>query len=398
LKSLAVAIVLVAGGSSAFAQPPADTPASELSLDELLRVDVPVVVGASRFAQHVTDAPSSITVITREEIERFGYRTMAEILRSVRGFYVTYDRNYSFLGTRGFGRPTDYNNRVLFLIDGHRHNDKVYDGALLGTEFPIDPDWIERVEIVRGPSSSLYGTSAFSAVVNVITRQGMDATGARATVDIASLGTSRFSGSHGHVFGNGTQTMLSVSRYRGAGQSRIEFPEVGKTARNMDHDEAIKLLGSIARGPWRVQFSHSTRDKLIPTGAYGVAFDDPCSETTDARGFVNVAFERRLGGVTLMSRAAYDWYLYDGTYSYGTTEPLYYDASRGFWGSAETIVRRRQGAHLVSGGVEFRNHLRQDQTAHYEGTSPGSDLDARGQSQQWAVFAQDEFTISRNSS
>ena len=92
------------------------------------------------------------------------------MLRSVRGFYVTYDRNYSYLGVRGFSRPGDYNARVLLLVDGHRLNDNVFGSALIGSEFPLDVELIERVEIIRGPSSSLYGTSAFFAVINVITR------------------------------------------------------------------------------------------------------------------------------------------------------------------------------------------------------------------------------------
>ena len=87
----------------------------------------------------------------------------------MRGFYVTNDRNYSYLGVRGFSRPGDYNARILLLVDGHRMNDNVFGSALLGTEFPLDVDLIERIEIIRGPSSSLYGTSAFLAVINVIT-------------------------------------------------------------------------------------------------------------------------------------------------------------------------------------------------------------------------------------
>ena len=130
------------------------------------------VYGASRYTQKVTEAPSSITIVTTDDIERFGHRTLEDVLRSVRGFYVTNDRNYSYLGVRGFSRPGDYNARILLLVDGHRLNDNVFGSALLGTEFPLDVDLIERIEIIRGPSSSLYGTSAFFAVINVITKRG----------------------------------------------------------------------------------------------------------------------------------------------------------------------------------------------------------------------------------
>ena len=128
--------------------------------------------GAARHLQRTTEAPASVTVITASDIETFGWRTLADVLKSVRGFHMTYDRNYSYVGVRAFGRPTDYNNRVLVLVDGHRLNDSIYDGALLGTEFPVDLALVDRVEVIRGPGSALYGTSAFLAVVNVITKKG----------------------------------------------------------------------------------------------------------------------------------------------------------------------------------------------------------------------------------
>ena len=98
------------------------------------------------------------------------YRTLADVLNSVRGFYTSYDRNYSYIGVRGFARPGDYNTRVLLLIDGHRFNEPTYDMAAIGTDFPIDVSLVDKVEVIRGPASSLYGTSAFFAVINVITK------------------------------------------------------------------------------------------------------------------------------------------------------------------------------------------------------------------------------------
>ena len=132
-----------------------------VTLEQLLSMDVERVFGASRFQQSVLEAPASVSIITRDDIERFGYRTLADILRVARGFYVSNDRNYSYVGVRGFSRPGDYNTRVLVMIDGHRLNDNVYDQAAVGTEFPLDVELIERVEVVRGASSSLYGTRAW---------------------------------------------------------------------------------------------------------------------------------------------------------------------------------------------------------------------------------------------
>ncbi len=142
--------------------------------------------GASKFEQKVTEAPSFVSLITADEIAKYGYRTMAEILQSVTGFFVTYDRNYHYLGIRGFNRPGDFNSRLLLLVDGHRLNDNIYDQAGLGTESLIDVDLIERVEVIRGPSSSLYGTNAFLGVINVITKRGRDIRGLELSGELGS--------------------------------------------------------------------------------------------------------------------------------------------------------------------------------------------------------------------
>ena len=95
---------------------------------------------------------------------------MADVLRNVRGFYSTSDRNYGYFGARGFQPPGDYNARILVTIDGLRANDNIYDGALYDENFQVDLDLVDRIEIIRGPSSSLYGSNAFLAVINVVTR------------------------------------------------------------------------------------------------------------------------------------------------------------------------------------------------------------------------------------
>src|ERR1700735_3599769 len=141
---------------------------ADMSIEELLSISVDSVYGASGFEQKGTEAPASVTIITSEEIQRYGYRTLADILRNVPGFYVTYDRNYSYVGVRGFGLPGEYNNTITLMIDGHRTNDNIYDAALIVTHFPLDVDLIQRVEVIRGPNSSQYVASAFLGIINVV--------------------------------------------------------------------------------------------------------------------------------------------------------------------------------------------------------------------------------------
>jgi iron complex outermembrane receptor protein len=195
----------------------AQQPAKDLgdaSLEELTNIQV---FSASKRMQTTREAPSSVTVVTADEIQKFGYRTLADILRSVPGFYVTYDRNYSFAGVRGFARLGDWNSRVLLLVDGHRINTNTFGQAMLGTEFPVDVDLIQRVEIVRGPSSSLYGSNAFFAVINVVTRSASELGGGELSFEAGSFDTYKGRASYGgQVSRNRNDALRHALQQRGA--------------------------------------------------------------------------------------------------------------------------------------------------------------------------------------
>src|SRR5256712_11596158 len=184
----------------------------------ILFQDLPSVFGASKYEQKPSEAPASVSLVTNEEIRKFGYRTLSEILRSVRGFFTTYDRNYSYIGVRGFDRPGDYDTRVLLLLDGHRINDNIYDQASIGTEAFIDVAAIERIEIIRGPSSSLYGTNAFLAVINVISKSGRNLKGTEIAATGGSYSTGELRMSYGGRSDNRVETFLSGSDSRSSGQ------------------------------------------------------------------------------------------------------------------------------------------------------------------------------------
>jgi outer membrane receptor for ferrienterochelin and colicins len=166
----------------------------QASLEELWHIQV---YSASKHMQSTSDAPSSVTVITTDEIQKYGYRTLADILETVRGFYITYDRDYTFVGVRGFGRLGNWNSSILLLIDGHRINDNVLGDGFVGPEFLVDLDLVDRVEIISGPSSSLYGAQAFLAVINVITRKGPQLKGVELSFEPSSYGTYQERASYG---------------------------------------------------------------------------------------------------------------------------------------------------------------------------------------------------------
>lgn len=249
---------------------------TELSIEQLLDVEV---YSASKFIQKITEAPASVSIVTAADIEDYGYRTLADILRGVRGLDVTYDRNYSYLGARGFNRPGDYNNRILLLVDGYRFNDAVYDATLIGTEFILDVDLIERVEVVRGPGSSIYGSNAFFGVINVITKRGRDFSGAEASGEVASFGAGKMRLTYGRQRDNGAEVLLSAS-YSGSRGQDLLFPEFNTSsnnngiARGLDHDTARRVYGKLSFDNYTLAAVYSERVKGIPTASFGTVFND----------------------------------------------------------------------------------------------------------------------------
>ena len=397
-----------AAAQTAGPPPSAPTELSNLSLEELARLRIDSVYGASQFTQKVTEAPSSITIITAEEIQRYGHRTLADVLRSVRGFYVTNDRNYSYLGVRGFSRPGDYNARVLLLVDGHRLNDNIFGAALIGTEFPLDVDLIDRVEIIRGPSSSLYGTSAFFAVINVITKRGNAMTGVEAAGSLGTFDTQKGRVTYGRSWRTDSEAFVSASVYRSDGERHLFFEEFDSPetnsgiAENADADEYVKLFGRMQARNFTLHGLYGNRDKTIPTASFGTVFNNPGSHTIERRGYVDLAYDSRMAtGWELTSRAYFDHYGYDGDYVFERGEEqipglvVNKDLARGDWWGAELkVATKLRSRHTVAFGSEIRNNIRQNQ-ANYDDEPRLEYLDDRRGSTSWAVFAQDEVALHR---
>lgn len=367
-------------------------PLTELALEDLLKIQV---YAASKFMQDVAQAPASVTIVTAAEIRNHGYETIADVLRAVRGFYVTDDRSYSYVGTRGFSRPGDYNSRVLLLVNGHRLNDDVYEQALIGTESPIDVSAIDHVEVVRGPSSSLYGTSAFFAVVNIVTRTGRSTSG----VEVQGLGGSlRTVGGRvaaGGTTANGIDAFVSVAARHSTGNKRLYFPEFDTpftsngVARGADGDRGASVYGSATIHSLRLQGGYGDRTKTIPTAPFGTLFDDSRTSTRDAHAFADAevthVVRRR---VTLQGRAAFDRYEYNGTFPY--PDGMFDDRARGAWVTTEGSVVRQFDRHAITGGVEYRNHLQQDQ---YAADGSGLLLDDQRSSQTTGLYVEDELRV-----
>ncbi len=132
-----LAILVVSGflqvcAAAAAAPVPAEDGLTAVPLEQLLDMEI---VTAAKLARQISDAPSAVSVVTRQDIKTYGYRTLAEILNSMRGVYVTNDFfKYAYVGGRGYGTPGDYAGRLLLMIDGYKATENFYDSAFLPTK------------------------------------------------------------------------------------------------------------------------------------------------------------------------------------------------------------------------------------------------------------------------
>lgn len=397
---VALFAALLAGSCSA----QESTDLAEASIEELGSFKV---YSASKHLQSGTDAPSSVTVVTAEEIQLHGYRTLSDVLQTVRGFFVTNDRNYSSLGVRGFARPGDYNTRILLLVDGHRLNDNIYDEAMLGTEFPIDIDLISRIEIVRGPVSSLYGSNALFAMINIITRRGSDVRGLEFSGEAGSFNSYKGRMSYGGRE-HDVDFMISGTFYGSRGAKRLFFPQYNSPETNfgiashLDDDQTGSTLATVSYRDFTLQGAYGTRDKGIPTGAYGVIFNQPGTRTTDAHGYLDLGYRHTFSkSWDVLARLFYDRYTYQGTYMYaseagaGQLNPNLDYADGKWWGTELQVTKTILNRHRLTLGGEFRNNFRQDQT-NFDTNPFALYLADQRTSFVGGLYAQDEISITRS--
>lgn len=382
--SMATSQLLVAAATAAQAG------LTDLSIEELLNVEV---YSASKFTQKTTEAPSAVTVITAPDIKSHGYRTLADILASARGLFVTYDRDYQFLGLRGFNRPGDYNSRILLQVDGYRVNDANYDTASIGQEFFLDVDLIDRVEVVRGPGSSIYGSNAFFGVVNVITKRGRDYGGLEVSGEAASFGTGKGRVTYGKKMGNGAEMVLSATYSDSRGQD-LSFPEFNGIAHNLDRDQAQRVYGKLVYDRFTLTAAYSERTKGLPTASFDSVFNDPRSQTKDSQAVLDLAYNGPLSErLALSGRVFYGGYFFDGTFPYDAPPvTVNKDMAWSEWWGAEAKLVGRFDRHKLVFGAEYQDNKRQE-FKNYDLDPYFLLLDEKHRSDRRALYIQDEVTL-----
>ncbi len=343
------------------------------------------VTAASRSTEGVEDAPSSVSIIPQRELQALKYPTIAEALRGLPGVYAWNDRSYQAIGFRGLGRLGSYGNRVLVLVDGHPLNDDWLGSSYVGYDARVGLEDVERIEVVRGPGSVLYGTNAFSGVVNVVTRKPTHK-GGEAGLSTAENGVAR-----GRVRANvplgpdaGLWTSAAVAHSSGR---NFYFPELDQTARGADGFDAGTLEGRYYKKSFSAAWYLQSHHKRLPTGEYDTLLADPRTGQTDSRASLELKAEPRWSEVLqTMTRVHANHYRFEGGYARLPADGgLELDTFRGSWIGAEQRVELQPSpAFKLTVGGEGQLHIEVRERARDES---GNFLDDKRPYQVGAAYA-----------
>jgi iron complex outermembrane receptor protein len=369
--------------------------------------DLPKVEAAALHEQTLDEAPADVTVISRKDIRTYGYRTLGEALNSVRGFYSSRDHMYTFMGVSGFSLPGDYNTRFLVMINSHPLTDNIYSSnGAFEQDFGLDLDLVERIEVVRGPSSALYGSNGIFATINIVTVSPLDFPAAFATIETGSFGEKKAMFAGSYYLGKGANLLVSGSVVNSSGESFF-FPELDSEqygygrAIGMDGERAYHTFANLVWRNWNIVAYFNGRDKAAPV-AYDFSANTlsaRASHVDDSNNYVNAVYGQTLWRGDLRWAVGYNQYRYadrfdfltqDGglldrrSYALGDwlTSRLTYRVPAGVWGTLTAGART---------SVDLRN-LQYDREVWPQAATLFSISKPQG---GIGVFVQDEKQLSR---
>ena len=381
---------------------------NDLTLEQLLQVRVE---GAALHPQTLEDAPASVTILTAEDIRKYGYRTLAEALSSVRDFYSDNNRTYTTVGVRGFDLPGDYGSHLLVMVNGHNMTDNIFDYMLFfGTDFPIDMNLIKQIEIIRGPSSALYGSNGIFATINIITKSPEDAGPPTLTAEAGSFGVKKGQITVGTPLGKSGAVLFSGSVFNNSGESPLYFPQFNTPQTNfgkefnMDGEKGYHFFSTLTWRNWTVTAAFSDHDKIQPISWGPTVFGDRGNWNNDIRNFVDAVYARYLAGGTLRWRTYYDAHYYVGRAEY-PLDPLHLANSgvednratmKGDWVGSELRYRfRRNVLGELTVGTELKMDVRNLQENADISPAPIQFLKIDRPDRAFGLLVQDERQLSR---
>ncbi len=383
--------------------------AIDLSLEDLLRVNI---IATPKFAENPDQIPSVVSILTNEDIRLYGWRTLGDALRTLQGFNVTDDHTYSYAGVRGISQPGDYRPRLQILIDGMSVNENIFASAPVDSAFPLDIGLVERIEVIRGPSASVYGGDAMFGVINVVTRSGQSV-GSEASLSLGSGANRRLRASWGGQVG-GNDVLISATGFDVNGRT-LAFNDVNGDGSSHDlhrvgGEDGGQLFFKVRGDDWHLSFTHAKRNRIVPTASYDTIADDHSHVESDAYTLLDLSKDWKLNASNkLQQRIYFGDYAYDGLFPYdysadlGDPHAMNIDKVRGsWWGIENRLVNTSWSGQRWTVGVEYKANWRQNQSNFDRGygcinadlsISPNPCLDSHQNSRQLTLMAQDEIQL-----
>lgn len=364
------------------------------------------VFSASRYVQTIAETPANVTVVTREDIQRFGYRNVAEALSSLPGIYNAASQ-WPALGVRGVAVPGDFGSRILTLINGMPVYEPTYGSFFIEQ---LDIESIDRIEFVKGAGSALYGSGAVLAVVNLITRSGRDAVGKMLALEAASHETGKLYGSWGHSNDEGLDSFFSVSKLRSNGRDiylrELDSPAFdqaryhGISAGN-DGLDNVRLFGRVSYENAWFQGVFVNSDKHDPLASYDTVLNGSL-RLRESLGVLEAGVNREFGDGAMGTLRAYYFSAgekgdYPYTFSGSRVLPVDYinvsDLSSRQYGVEVRYDRFFSSGHRLLAGVEAKRVDTHQEVGDQQGPMRSGvvTVDTRPGYGQWALFMQDEM-------
>lgn len=270
---------------------PTDEAQTQLAVAAAAAVEEDVVVGAAKREQSLGNVASAVTVLTGDRLRRFGYRTIAEALRGAAGVYIVDDHYTERVGVRGLQVLGDFNTRWLFLIDGATVNEPWNQFAGVGWDAPLAIDDVARIEVIRGPVSSVYGTNAFFGIINIVTRGATESPRAWGRIGASPLGGHA---SAGFALGDLDHQLRGSVTASGRLGEDLDAPGIGATdaATDRARSVAVSLVGAYA-GAF-AQLRMYQRHRGLPFAPYQSVVNDPDTTATDSLAMLEGGYTREL--------------------------------------------------------------------------------------------------------
>ncbi len=335
-----------------------------------------LVVGAAKREQSLGNVASAVTVIPGDRLRRFGYRTVAEALAGVAGLYVVNDRMVDRLGIRGLQLLGDFNTRILVLVDGATVNEPWNQYTGIGFDLPVSIDDVARIEVVRGPVSSVYGTNAFFGIVNIVTRAADQSPRVYARAGGGAFGN--LSTTVGGAYGSVNRSARASFGWGMRGGEDVSLPEFGgsKGADGMDFYN-LAAAGQFDGG--FAQVRKFRRSKELTWAPYDTVIGDDDNVEIDDLLLIEAGYTREWRKrVTVTVRGYYNRYRYEDFLVY-TPDPAFRDIGTSEWmgvevrGYARLLDRNRLG---LTAGFEVTDVKTRSRSFEIGDEAGGADVPA----------------------